>query len=134
MTGIGVRDVWIFMKPFELLSSVKRSARVTISENWKPGKVRAMQCRQCGTEIADKAIVCFRCGAGTTDPVRKAVPVKPRGNPLVSAGVLIVLVLLALYMGQAARTAANPELPQLAAGLALGAAVVVLLLRILRRR
>jgi uncharacterized membrane protein YvbJ len=93
-----------------------------------------MQCKQCGTEIADKAIVCFRCGAGTTDPVRKAVPVKPRGNPLVSAGVLIVLVLLALYLGQAARTAANPELPQLAAGLALGAAVVVLLLRILRRR
>jgi uncharacterized membrane protein YvbJ len=93
-----------------------------------------MQCKQCGTEIADKAIVCFRCGAGTTDPVRKAVPVKRRGNPLVSAGVLIVLVLLALYMGQAARTAANPELPQLAAGLALGGAVVVLLLRILRRR
>ena len=93
-----------------------------------------MKCRQCGTEIADKAIVCFRCGAGTTDPVRKAVPVKARGNRLLSAGVLIVLVLLALYMGQAARTAANPELPQLAAGLALGAAVVVLLLRILRRR
>jgi uncharacterized membrane protein YvbJ len=93
-----------------------------------------MKCRQCGTEIADKAIVCFRCGAGTTDPVRKAVPVKARGNPLLSAGALIVLVLLALYMGQAARTAANPELPQLAAGLALGAAVVVLLLRILRRR
>ena len=93
-----------------------------------------MRCRQCGTEIADKAIVCFRCGAGTTDPVRKAAPVKARGNPLLSAGVLIVLVLLALYMGQAARTAANPELPQLAAGLALGAAVVILLLRILRRR
>ena len=93
-----------------------------------------MKCRQCGTEIADKAIVCFRCGAGTTDPVRKAVPVKARGNRLLSAGVLIVLVLLALYMGQAARTAANPELPQLAAGVALGAAVVVLLLRILRRR
>ena len=93
-----------------------------------------MQCKQCGTEIADKAIVCFRCGAGTTDPVRKAVPVKARGNPLLSAGVLIVLVLLALYMGQAARTAANPELPQLAGGLALGAAIVILLLRILRRR
>jgi uncharacterized membrane protein YvbJ len=93
-----------------------------------------MQCKQCGTEIADKAIVCFRCGAATTDPVRKAVPVKARGNPFVSAGVLIVLLLLALYMGQASRTAANPELPQLAAGLALGAAVVVLLLRILRRR
>jgi len=35
---------------------------------------------------------------------------------------------------QVARTAANPELPELAAGVALGAAAVVLLLAILRRR
>jgi len=27
-----------------------------------------MQCRECGTEIADKAIVCFRCGTPTLDP------------------------------------------------------------------
>jgi len=93
-----------------------------------------MQCRQCGTEIADKAIVCFRCGAGTSDPVRKAVPVKPRRRPLVSAGVLIGLLLVALYLWQMAQTAANPELPELAAGVVLGAAAVVLLLAILRRR
>ena len=93
-----------------------------------------MQCRQCGTEIADKAIVCFRCGAATTDPVRKAAPVRPRRSPVVSAGLIIVLLLLALFMGQASRTAANPELPQLAAGLALGAAIAILLLRVLRRR
>jgi len=92
-----------------------------------------MQCRQCGTEIADKAIVCFRCGAGTSDPVRKAVPVKPRRNPFVPAGVLIALLLVALYLWQVARTAANPELPELAAGVALGAAAVVLFLAILRR-
>ncbi len=93
-----------------------------------------MQCRQCGTEIADKAIVCFRCGAGTSDPVRKAVPVKPRRRPLVSVGLIIALLLLALYMGQVSRTAASPELPEIAAGLAVGAAAVLLLLGILRRR
>jgi hypothetical protein len=93
-----------------------------------------MQCRQCGTEIADKAIVCFRCGAGTSDPVRKAVPITPRRSPLLPAGAIAVLLLLALYLGQVSRSAANPELPQLAAGLSLGAAVVVLLLGILRRR
>ena len=93
-----------------------------------------MQCRQCGTEIADKAIVCYRCGAATTDPVRKAVTIKPKRSPILSAVVIVLLVLLALYMGQASRTAANPELPQLAAGLALGAAIAVLLVRILRRR
>jgi hypothetical protein len=93
-----------------------------------------MQCRKCGTEIADKAIVCFRCGAGTSDPVRKAVTVKPRRSPLVAVVVIAALLLLAAYMGQLSRTAAAPELPQLAAGLSLGAAVVVLLLGVLRRR
>ena len=44
-----------------------------------------MQCRSCGTEIADKAIVCFRCGAGTTDPVRKPAAVKSPRSPLLSA-------------------------------------------------
>jgi hypothetical protein len=93
-----------------------------------------MQCRHCGTEIADKAIICFRCGASTTDPVRKAVPIKPRRSPWLLAVVVLVLVLVALYLGQLSRTAANPELPQLAAGLALGIAVVVLLVGIFRRR
>jgi hypothetical protein len=93
-----------------------------------------MQCRQCGTEIADKAIVCFRCGAGTSDPVRKAVVVKPRRSPLVAWVVLVALVLLALYLAQVSRTAADPELPLLAAGLTIGAAVVLLLIGILRRR
>lgn len=93
-----------------------------------------MKCRQCGTEIADKAIVCFRCGAATTDPVRKAVPVNPRSSPLVPAVIVLVLVALGVYMAYVARTAANPELPQLAAGLALGAGLVVLLRTILRRR
>jgi len=92
-----------------------------------------MQCRQCGTEIADKAIVCFRCGVATTDPVRKAVPVKARRTPLVSVVIIIALLVLSFFLWQASRTAANPELPQLAAGLALGAAVVVLLLRAVRR-
>ncbi len=27
-----------------------------------------MTCRQCGTEIAEKALICFRCGQATTDP------------------------------------------------------------------
>jgi hypothetical protein len=93
-----------------------------------------MQCRHCGTEIADKAIICFRCGASTTDPVRKAAPLKPKRSPWLLAVVVLVLVLVALYLGQLSRTAANPQLPQLAAGLALGIAVVVLLIGIFRRR
>ena len=51
-----------------------------------------MLCRNCGTEIADKAIVCFRCGAGTTDPVRRAVPIVPKRSPLISIVLMITLI------------------------------------------
>jgi ABC-type uncharacterized transport system permease subunit len=57
-----------------------------------------MICRNCGTEIADKAIVCFRCGASTTDPVRKPANVRRgrrRGRRLQLA-LLVLLILLVL--------------------------------------
>ena len=93
-----------------------------------------MQCRNCGTEIADKAIVCFRCGAATTDPVRQAVKIVPRRSPLVPLVAIVALMAAALYLGQASQTAANPDMFKLAAGLCAGAALVVLLVRVLRRR
>ena len=76
-----------------------------------------MQCRNCGTEIADKAIICYRCGMATTDPVRKAAPITPRRSPLVLFVVIALLVLLALYLGQASRFAANTGYYKLATGL-----------------
>jgi hypothetical protein len=92
-----------------------------------------MKCRSCGTEIADKAIVCYRCGTGTTEPVRKAVPVKPRRSPLLSFVVAAVLLLSALYLGYAAPVA-DPSRWQTAAGVLAGAALMVLVLRVVRRR
>ena len=63
-----------------------------------------MLCRQCGTEIADKALVCYRCGAATTDPIYKPAPVAPRGRRrgslVATVLALALLVLLALYMGR----------------------------------
>jgi uncharacterized membrane protein YvbJ len=93
-----------------------------------------MQCRSCGTEIADKAIVCYRCGAATTDSVRRPVPLKRRRSSILSLGVMVLLVLFALFLGQASRTAANPEGLQLVAGLCAGGALAIMLLRMLRRR
>ena len=93
-----------------------------------------MLCRQCGTEIADKAIVCYRCGAGTTDPVRQPVRLKKRTSPWLSLIIILVLVLLALYLGQASRTAADPDRLQTIAGVCAGAALMVLILRLMRRR
>lgn len=93
-----------------------------------------MQCRSCGTEIAEKAIVCYRCGAATTDPVRRPAPVQQRRASLVPVVVLVALILLGFYFGYLSRTAAEPEQFQLIAGLCAGGALGVLLLRFLRRR
>jgi hypothetical protein len=51
-----------------------------------------MQCRACGTEIADKAILCFRCGAATKDPVRQPFVAKKRSLlPLIIVGLMLLL-------------------------------------------
>jgi hypothetical protein len=93
-----------------------------------------MLCKHCGTEIADKAIICFRCGAGTTDPVRQPARLPQRRSPLLGFVVVAVLLLLALYMGQASRTAADPDTYQTIAGILAGVALFILILRLVRRR
>ena len=94
-----------------------------------------MTCRHCGTEIADKAIVCYRCGAGTTDPVRRPVAVRARRGRALPLVALVLLVLLGLYLGQAGQTV----LPEgkgygLGAAVAIVLAIIVLVVRIARRR
>ena len=55
-----------------------------------------MQCRNCGTEIADKALICYRCGTATTEAKYKAPVGRPRRNPYPLA--LIVAILIALLL------------------------------------
>jgi hypothetical protein len=40
-----------------------------------------MQCRNCGIEIADKALICYRCGTATTEAKFKPAPIKSRRMP-----------------------------------------------------
>ena len=54
-----------------------------------------MQCRQCGTEIAGKALICYKCGAATTDPVHQPpvpAPRRSRASFLVTFVALVLLV------------------------------------------
>jgi hypothetical protein len=83
-----------------------------------------MQCRNCGAEIADKALICYRCGTATTEA--KFKPPAPRGSSSraglsASVLVLVVLVLVAQYLG---RIGAG-DIPQLAAWLAAGVTLVL---------
>lgn len=68
------------------------------------------------------------------DPVRKAVPARKRRSPLFSFVVVLLLVLLALYMGYASQTAQEPGRLQIVAGVLAGAALVLVIIRLLRRR
>jgi hypothetical protein len=79
-----------------------------------------MKCKHCGTEIADKALICYRCGNATTEP-----RIKPRAEgslferprrrrlPIVALVILLaILALLAAWMFGAA-DAASPVIPVL---------------------
>jgi len=61
-----------------------------------------MQCRNCGTEIADKALICYRCGTATTEAkYTPAQPKRARSNRtplLVTVVVLLVLLAIAVYL------------------------------------
>jgi uncharacterized paraquat-inducible protein A len=52
-----------------------------------------MNCRQCGTEIADKALICYRCGTATTE-----ARFKPYAPPRRSALPGLVMLVLALAL------------------------------------
>jgi hypothetical protein len=93
-----------------------------------------MQCRNCGTEIADKAIVCYRCGHPTADPVRKAAVIRPKRSPLVSLLVAAVLALVAVWFAYAPPQEGDPAQWRTLAGVLAGAAAIVVVLGLLRRR
>jgi len=55
-----------------------------------------MKCRECGTEIAEKALICFRCGASVQDAVHKPYVATKKKRPLIVYVIFAVLVLIAL--------------------------------------
>lgn len=89
-----------------------------------------MICKHCGTEIADKALVCYRCGQATFEAKVKPgpAPKRPSSLPLIAA--LLVLTIGALFMAKAATGEAPRYLSWVIAALAL----IVLAWRFWRRR
>jgi len=64
-----------------------------------------MQCRNCGAEIADKALICYRCGTATTEAKYKpaALPRRSSRTLIATIVVLAILILLALILWSAMR-------------------------------
>ena len=92
-----------------------------------------MQCRSCGAEIADKALICYRCGTATTEA--KFKPPLPRRSSSRSSLVatvlaLALLVLFALYLG---RTPSG-DVPPIIGWIAVAVAAAVVILRAFARR
>ena len=58
-----------------------------------------MKCRECGTEIADKALICFRCGASVTEAVHKPYIAPNKKRPVIVYVIFAVLVLIAILIG-----------------------------------
>ena len=58
-----------------------------------------MICTHCGTEIAEKALICFRCGHATTEPRVKPPASGPLLDrpPMAAIVVALILLLLALW-------------------------------------
>jgi protein-S-isoprenylcysteine O-methyltransferase Ste14 len=91
-----------------------------------------MICTNCGTEIADKALICFRCGQATTEPRIKPPASGQRRRPNLAAAIaLLVLAIAGVFMGQAAQG----DVPHYVGyGLAVLAAVALVLRYLSRRR
>jgi hypothetical protein len=92
-----------------------------------------MQCRSCGAEIADKALICYRCGTATTEARYQPAEVRQQSSrsrlvPTVIA--LAVLVAAVLYLERASGSVS----PQWVTYVAVSAAVIIIGIRAYARR
>lgn len=93
-----------------------------------------MQCRNCGTEIADKALICYKCGTATTEAKYQpaALPSsKPSRSGLVATVIaLALLVVAALYVERVSTSGSQ----QWVTYVAVAAAVAIIAIRAYARR
>jgi ribosomal protein L40E len=57
-------------------------------------------CRSCGATIADKALICYKCGTATTEAKYQPVSLRPKRSgptPLVIAVIVAALLIAVLY-------------------------------------
>jgi uncharacterized membrane protein YvbJ len=92
-----------------------------------------MQCRNCGAEIAEKALICYRCGTATTEARYKPAASRRGSRSGLIATVLAIAIVVAagLFLG---RSADSPESSRVITAAVIAVAVVVVALRAYARR
>lgn len=93
-----------------------------------------MVCRHCRTEIAEKALICFKCGTATTEALHRGPVQPPRSFSPSSVASLLVLdaiALTGLYLGL---TATSSSTRVLGWSLFVVGAVLVVIRVVARRR
>jgi membrane protein YdbS with pleckstrin-like domain len=88
-------------------------------------------CRTCGTEIADKALICYRCGTATTEAKFKPPSRRQSTVPLLTYVIVVAaLVIGAVTIGRIA----TGEMARVLAWAAVAVAVIVAGWRVFARR
>jgi uncharacterized membrane protein YvbJ len=54
-----------------------------------------MQCRNCGAEIADKALICYKCGTATTEAKYQPAQL-PRAGASSSRTLLLIVIVIVI--------------------------------------
>ena len=91
-----------------------------------------MQCRNCGAEIAAKALICYKCGTATTEARYQpaALPTRSsRSGLLLTVIALALLAAMALYLERASSVRS-----QWVTYVAVAAAVIIVGIRAYARR
>jgi len=89
-------------------------------------------CRSCGAEIADKALICYRCGTATTEAAFKPPPSRRSSASLVASAVVIILLAgIALYLS---RTEGGGSAPAYYSWIAVAAGLLIAGIRAYLRR
>ena len=93
-----------------------------------------MQCRQCGTEIADKALICYKCGTATTEAKYQPAPLpsssSSRSGLVATVVSLALLVAAALYIERVS----SADTSQRVTYVAVAVAVIIIGIRAYARR